>query len=166
MWHMLKSVSANREACARKDCHAWSSSPPRLEFWFSEIGSVIISHLPVLFAGGHFYPLQLCDDNLLHVSNDNTVDSAHLLRTVVTGSATVRPLCAAKMLQGQRVLSPLFFVQTHCALVAILAASSSSAMPLEMRTLDVGLKHNLQDSCSWIYTAGQRHSLLSSFVLS
>lgn len=155
MWHMLKPVSANREARARKGCHAWSSSPPRLEFWFSERGSVIISHLPVLFAGGHFYPLQLRDDNLLLVSIDNTMDSAHLLRTAVTGSAMVRPLCAAKMLQGQRVLVlvfPSFFVQTHRALAAILAASSSSAMPLEMSTLDVGLKHNLQDSCSWIYT--------------
>lgn len=69
------------------------------------------------------------------------------------------------LLQDQTVLSPLSFAQTPHTLVAILTASPSPAVPLELRTLGVGMKPNLQDSRSWICTVAQRHSLLS-FVLS
>lgn len=48
--------SSQRSTCSQ-DCHAWTSSPPQLEFLFSQIGSMITSHLPVLVAWWPFLPL-------------------------------------------------------------------------------------------------------------
>lgn len=91
--------------------------------------------------------------------------------------AQSRPICFILGASGKRKDHRLkrFLLQDWAVLPVLSCAQTlthwghpcclpSPAMPLELRTLGVRRKPNLQDSCSWICTVAQRHSLLSSVL--